>query len=142
MDIVAVRAAIGAAPANVPAVLGKKLTCTAYTPNSVTVPAFFPADVEVKYHDPRNTFNGQPVLEVLARLLTADETNDVGGQQMLDYYLSHPASTSVKAAIEADQTLGGAAKSVFVHDLDAYRLYTIGTQAYYGVTFHIQVLGG
>jgi len=142
MDVAAVRAAVGMAPASVPAVLGKKITCTAYTPNSVTVPHFFPAEVEVKYHDPRNTFSGQPVLELYGRLLTADETNDVGGQKLLDAYLSHPASTSVKAAIEADQSLGGAARSVFVHDVDGYRLYTVGTQAYYGVTFHIQVLGG
>ena len=142
MDIAAVRAALGNAPANVPAVLGKTLTCTAYTPNSVTVPCFFPVEVEVKYHDPHNTFGGQPVLEVMCRLLTAEQANDIGGQQMLDAYLSHPSSTSVKAAIEADQTLGGTAKLAFVHDIDGYRLYTIGLNAYYGATFHVLVMGG
>jgi len=142
VDIAAVRAALGRAPATVPAVLGKQITCTAYTPNSVTVPCFFPAEVEVKYHDARNTFNGQPVIEAMCRLLTAEQANDVGGQQLLDAYLSHPSSTSVKAAIESDQTLGGAAKLVFVHDIDGYRLYTVGLNAYYGATFRVLVMTG
>ena len=142
MDVAAVRAALGRAPANLPAVLGKTLTCSAYLPNTVNVPHFYPADVTMGYHHPNNTFNGQPVLEVVCMLLTAEEGNDVGGQQLLDAYISHPASTSIKGALESDLTLGGISRSVFVHDVDGYRLYTVGLVPYYGVRFHVQVLGG
>lgn len=142
MDVALIRAALGNTPANVPAVLGKTITCTAYTPSSVTVPAFFPAECELHYADARGTFNGQPVIDAVCRILTAEQANDIGGQQMLDAYLSHPSSTSVKAAIEADQTLGGLCKSVFVHDIEGYRLYTVGLNAYYGANFRVQILGG
>lgn len=142
MDLAAVRAALGAAPASVPAVLGKTLTTTGYTPNTVNVPHFYPMEATLGYHGPLNTFNGQPVFEIACMLLTAEQANDVGGQQLLDAYLAHPSATSVKAALEADQTLGGICRSVFVHDIDGYRLYTVGVAAYYGARFHVQILGG
>lgn len=142
MNIAAVRSALGLAPIDLPAVLGKTLTCSEYSPNSVTVPHFYPQEVELNYATERNTFGGQPVIQANCMVLTAEQSNDIGGQQLLDAYLSHPSATSIKAALEADQSLGGVCKSVFVHDIDGYRLYTIGQAVYFGARFRVQVLGG
>lgn len=143
MDLAAIRAGLANAVKQTPQVLGKSLTVTPYTPVSVNVPHFYPMEADIHYADVRNTFNRQPVFDINCLLLTAEQANDIGGQQLLDAYLSHPESAnSVKGQIEQDQTLGGLCKSVFVHDIDGYRLYTVGTQAYYGARFRIQILGG
>jgi hypothetical protein len=141
VNIAGIRAALGNAPANV-AVGTTQLNCLPYTPTSVTVPCFYPGEAQLGYATERNTFNGIPVVEATCMLLAAPENEDQEGQALLDAYLSHPGSTSVKAAIEADQTLGGLCKLVFVHDVDGYRLYTVGTTAYYGARFRILVMGG
>jgi hypothetical protein len=141
VNIAAIRAALGNAPANV-AVGSAQLACTSYTPTSVMVPCFYPSEVQLGYATERNTFNGQPVIEATCMLLTAPESQDQEGQALLDAYLSHPGSTSIKAALEADPSLGGLCKLVFVHDVDGYRLYTVGTTAYYGARFRILVMGG
>lgn len=146
VDIKAIRAALGNAPAAIvvtnAAGVDIKLDCGEYTPTIVDPPCFYPADVSLAYADARNTFNGLPVIEVTLMLLTAPIDMDQEGQALLDQYLSHPGSTSVKAAIEADQTLGGLVKAVFVHDIDSYRLYTVGDKPYYGARFRTLILGG
>ncbi len=141
MNIASIRAALGNAPAAV--VVGPtQLVCSAYTPTSVAPPCFYPGEVQLGYATAHNTFGGQPVIEATCMLLVAPESQDQEGQALLDAYLSHPGATSIKAALEADQTLGGVCKSVFVHDVDGYRLYTVGTVAYYGARFRVLVLGG
>lgn len=141
MNIAGIRAALGVAPED--CVVGTaQLNCTEYTPTSVSVPCFYPGEVELDYGHMNSTFNGEPVVEVTCYLLASTEANDQEGQALLDGFLTKSGAASVKAALESDQTLGGIAKSVFAHNVDGYRLYTVGSVAYYGARFRVQVLGG
>jgi|TARA_R100001460_G_scaffold32709_3_gene64123 hypothetical protein len=64
------------------------------------------------------------------------------GQDNLDSFLAASGSNSVKAAIEADTTLGGAAMSVRVINATDYGEYEVtqGT-SFLGVTFNVEVIG-
>lgn len=48
---------------------------------------------------------------------------DIGAQERLDAYLAASGSQSVKAAIESDRTLGGAASDVRVESSSGYHTY-------------------
>lgn len=56
----------------------------------------------------------------------------------LDGYLAQSGATSVKAAVEGDRTLGGAAADCRVVDATNYGEYTFGQQTYVGVTFNVE----
>ena len=62
-------------------------------------------------------------------------------QDTVDGYLASTGATSVKAAIESDPTLGGAAMSVRVVSATDYGEYEVtqGT-SFLGVTFNIEVI--
>ena len=62
-------------------------------------------------------------------------------QDTVDGYLASTGATSVKAAIESDPTLGGAAMSVRVISATDYGEYEVtqGT-SFLGVTFNIEVI--
>lgn len=62
-------------------------------------------------------------------------------QDGVDAYLASTGSTSIKAAIEGDPTLGGAAMSVRVISATDYGEYEVtqGT-SFLGVTFNVEVI--
>jgi hypothetical protein len=62
-------------------------------------------------------------------------------QDTVDGYLASSGATSVKAAIESDPTLGGAAMSVRVVSATDYGEYEVtqGT-SFLGVTFNVEVI--
>ena len=62
-------------------------------------------------------------------------------QDTVDGYLASTGATSVKAAIESDSTLGGAAMSVRVVSATDYGEYEVtqGT-SFLGVTFNVEVI--
>lgn len=62
-------------------------------------------------------------------------------QDAVDGYLASSGATSVKAAIESDTTLGGAAMSVRVVSATDYGEYEVtqGT-SFLGVTFNVEVI--
>lgn len=64
------------------------------------------------------------------------------GQDSIDSYLAASGSNSIKAAIEGDTTLGGAAMSVRVVSAAEYGEYEVtqGT-SFLGVTFNVEVIG-
>jgi hypothetical protein len=53
--------------------------------------------------------------------------DDIGAQDLLDRMLASKGTESVKAAIEADQSLGGLASGVTVTRTSGYRTYRIGS---------------
>jgi hypothetical protein len=112
-----------------------------YTPNQVQPPCFFPVEVTFDLTAAgHRTFGTNRGYEVTCRLLTS-RADDLSGQALLDKYLSEGSTDNIVEAIQADQTLGGIAASVFVHHIDGYRLYTVGADVFYGATFRVQVLG-
>lgn len=61
-------------------------------------------------------------------------------QEKLDAYCAPTGATSIKAAIEADRTLGGAAYDVRVTDLTAYGTISIADVNYLSGEFMLTVL--
>tara|TARA_R100000808_G_C2139605_1_gene147524 strand:- start:1014 stop:1421 length:408 start_codon:yes stop_codon:yes gene_type:complete len=61
-------------------------------------------------------------------------------QETLDSYLASSGATSIKATIESDTTLGGAAQSTRVVEADNYGVYTINNTDYLGVEFTVEVI--
>lgn len=65
--------------------------------------------------------------------------NERAAQSTLDTFLDSTGPTSVKAAIESDKTLAGAAHSLRVTDWSGYGPLAIGDAQYLSVTFRVTV---
>ena len=61
-------------------------------------------------------------------------------QETLDAYLNSSGSSSIKAQVESDGTLGGVADSVRVVEADNYGVYTVNDIDYLGVEFLVEVI--
>lgn len=72
--------------------------------------------------------------------LYASRVSDRAGQDKLDSFLAKSGSSSLKAAIESDHTLGGAVDTCRVAETRGYGAYIIGGIDYIGVEFVIDVL--
>jgi hypothetical protein len=60
-------------------------------------------------------------------------------QRTLDAWLSWDGDQSIRAAIEADRTLGGAANTCIVTDAEALTSIQVGDSEYLGVIFNVTV---
>ena len=65
--------------------------------------------------------------------------DDRTAQNRLDGFVS--GANSVKAAIESDRTLGGAADTCRVTSMRNYQQVSIGETVYLGVEFEVEVVG-
>jgi hypothetical protein len=74
------------------------------------------------------------VVVIVAR---ADEET---AQQYLDAYCASSGAGSVKAAIEGDVTLGGAAQTTRVTDLTSYQVLAVGETQYLAATFSVSII--
>lgn len=68
---------------------------------------------------------------------------DIAAQKRLDLFLAPTGPTSVRAAIEADPTLGGIVGSVAVTGVSGYRTYIMGEGniLFLGAEFTVEVFG-
>ena len=71
--------------------------------------------------------------------LVAGRLGDRSAQRTLDAWMSWDGPYSVRAALEADQTLGGAATTVKVNDMLAVRPVSLGDAAYLSCEFNVTV---
>ncbi|MBM7083605.1 hypothetical protein [Micromonospora humidisoli] len=136
MDISRVRAGLGAAAGTV--VSDPPLTTFGYVPDAFEAPCFFPAEVDVDF---TGAFGrGLDELMVTCRVLvgTAD---DRASQQLLDGYLSGAGPASLKQALEADSTLGGACDDLMVLRVQGYRYYEHTGTKYVGAELVVKVIG-
>lgn len=62
-------------------------------------------------------------------------------QDRLDGYISPDGATSLRAAIDGDSTLNGAAHSTRVTEARDYGVYTLGDVQYIGVEIVCEVIG-
>jgi hypothetical protein len=108
-------------------------------PGSIVAPAFASGEVEIDYD---KTFRGGAAglaeLVVKGRLY-AGTADTPAGQAALDSYLAPSGLLSVKAAIEADLTLGGTCKTLRVERVHSYAIYNVGGTEYYGAQFEVRV---
>lgn len=70
----------------------------------------------------------------------ASRASEKAGQDRLDAYLSPTGTGSVKAAIEADPSLGGAAMTVRVTQAQGYGVYEVAGIPYIGAEFTVDVI--
>lgn len=141
MDISAVRR--GLALAAELAAGDSGLTCLGYVPDSIVAPCFYAGEVEIDYTSDANTFgHGVNDIQVTCRIMVA-RGDDLAAQQQLDAFLSGGSLSprSLRDAIEADGTLGGACADVMVLRVTGYGPYDIGTERYLGADLVVRVLG-
>ncbi len=104
-------------PNGVRAALGVKLDtiaglrCFDYVPDSLAPPAAVVEPLEIDYDEAMNKgleFYRAYILVIVGRM------SDRSSQDRLDAYLTDAGASSVKAALEADRTLGGACATLQV----------------------------
>ena len=102
----AVRAGIGTA---LDTIAG--LRCFDYVPDSLAPPAAVVEPLEIDYDEAMNRgceFYRAFILVIVGRM------SDRSSQDRLDVYLTESGASSIKAALEADRTLGGACATLQV----------------------------
>lgn len=143
MDPSAIRNALAVA-VNAGVVLdGAPLAALGRLPDSIDPPVYISGEVQVLYDQVAE--GGYDEIVVTGHLYTST-ADDATGQRRLDQLLARTGPTSVKAAIEADLTLGGLATTVLVELANGYRKYRIGALEqpevrYYGARLNIRVWG-
>jgi hypothetical protein len=114
------------------------LTVIGFVPDSIEPPTAVVGVVDTLEYDSTmargaDTYN-IPVFLYVSRIDAQDS------QDTLDAFLASSGSSSVKAQVESDITLGGQAQSVRVVEADNYGVYTINNIDYLGVEFMIEVI--
>jgi hypothetical protein len=115
------------------------LTAYEYVPDWIEPPIALVAPLNTLNYDSTMARGADtyeiPVIVYISRVDAQTSQDDV------DAYLASTGATSVKAAIESDPTLGGAAMSVRVISASDYGEYEVtqGT-SFLGVTFNVEVI--
>ena len=92
---------------------------------------------EITYH--RAMQNGHADWSITIQAL-AGLTSDRGAQELLDRMLESTGSASVRAAIEADKTLGGVVDNCIVRGASGYRQYTTAQGDVLACEFSVAVI--
>jgi len=71
--------------------------------------------------------------------LVAGRMADQQTQRQIDAWLSLDNPQSVRQAIEADRSLGGACQTCLVTDAEALATFQIGDSEYIGVTINVTI---
>lgn len=137
MEIKDVRAALAAACRTVVDSTGAALEASAFIADSVDPPFAYPVDAGGTYD---TTLDGLADATVTLRVLTS-RSEDQAGQELLDAFLASTGPTSIKAAIEADPTLGGECSDLAVTGWSGYQPYEVAGTDYYGAELTVEVLG-
>jgi hypothetical protein len=108
-------------------------------PDHVTVPAAIigmPSRIQydVAFRNPVARIE-IPIRVISGRVLEAE------AQDRLDDYVSADGALSLRAAIDADPTLGGVANSTRATEARDYGVYTVGDVPYLGVELICEVIG-
>lgn len=131
MDIQAIKAGLATAA---DAVAG--LNVHPDLPGAISTPVFAPVEYEVGYH---GTFGAAGLVKptVTCGIYVPDTPE---GRALLAGYLQPSGPTSVPAALEADKTLGGVAKTLIVRKARGVgRMYTVGNSDYMGAMLDVEV---
>lgn len=131
-----VRARLATAAATVP-----KLRGWSFLPDSIDPPAFIAGEVTINYDQVAE--GGFDEFLVTCHLYTST-TDNASGQKLLDGFLSPTGPGSVKAALEADQRLGGIAVAVRVVRVTGYGKYrasSVSEMQLYGAKLDVRVWG-
>lgn len=136
MDLGAVREALAAACRTVVDASGRLLTAYAYAPDAADPPCAYPLPETGNYGA---DLDGDMDVVVTLRVLTS-RAEDRAGQEHLDALLAKDGATSLRAALEADQTLGGLVSAVTAVGWDGYRTYEVAGTEMFGADLAVEVM--
>lgn len=106
-------------------------------PDSINPPTFAVVEFELDYH---GTFSPARGLTQLAFTCGVYNTDSDAGRKQLLPFLAETGASSIPAALEADKTLGGVARTLVVQRVrGAYRLYEVGDTPYLGAMIDVKV---
>lgn len=137
MEIKDIRAALAAACRTVVDGTGAALEASAFIADSIDPPFAYPVDSGGTFDV---SMDGLADATVTLRVLTS-RSEDQAGQELLDDFLASTGETSIKAAVEADPTLGGECSDLHVSGWSGYQLYEVAGTDYYGAELTVEVLG-
>lgn len=107
-----------------------------YQPEQVNPPVAFPRLERVAYH---KAFGGGDVVMDWTITVIVGRYTDRTAHSLLDSYLSYSGASSVRAAIEADRTLGGVCKTLIMSDSASISALTQGDADFLAITAECQV---
>jgi hypothetical protein len=100
------------------------------------LPMFAPLELDLSYNQ---TFGGLVEVLFTCQVFVSRGDTDTGRKALVGY-LAESGSSSIKAALEADKTLGGTAKALIVERCrGAGRLYEVAGIDYLGAQFDVRV---
>jgi len=136
MEIKDIRAGLAAACRTVIDDTGAQLEASPFVPDSIDPPWAYAGETVGTYDV---AMDGLSDATVTLRVITS-RNDDQRGQELLDAFLASFGSTSVKAAVEADPTLGGECSDLQVSGWSGYQMYDIAGTPYYGAELTVAVL--
>ena len=113
------------------------LRTSAFVPDNPTPPIAVVVPQRIEFDAAMGRGMDEYTFDVLVIAQRASERN---AQTVLDGYCSSTGSSSVKAAIESDKTLGGHAFDLRVTDMSNYTSLMIGETQYLAATFTVTVI--
>lgn len=108
-----------------------------YMPDEINVPCAVVVPIEGDYNYTIHATKDKDIFHVI---VLVNRSNNRSAQNELNTYLTRIGATSIKAAIEADKTLGSVVHWARVMRWERYGDWTVGGKQYLGVQFVVEVL--
>jgi len=109
-----------------------------HVPDVFSPPSAFVLPDSIDYWE---AFRGGDVQMRFTVTVVVGRTAERASQKSLYGYMSYSGTTSIRAAIEADRTLGGAVQTSIVESADNIRVVSQGDADYLAVDFTVMVHG-
>lgn len=113
------------------------LRTTDYAPDNPQVPAAFPLVPAFTYRETMG--RGTYTLPFRIAVLVSGQLDRIG-QHKLAGYVNQTGDASIRAALEADKTLGGIVNDLVVDSFDPTGLDEVGLAGYIGGIFNVRVI--
>lgn len=107
-----------------------------HLPETINPPMAVVGLQQVTYH---RTMKGGLSTWLFLVTVIAGRMGQRSSQLSIDAWISYAGNQSVRAAIEADPTLGGKASSLIVEDMVAIRPLVLGDETYISAEFNVNV---
>jgi len=114
------------------------LRAFSYQPDQINPPIAFPVLNSVNYH---RAFSGGDVIFNVAIIVIVGRYLDRTADNLLDTYLSYSGTGSIRAAIEADKTLGGICQTLIVQSSANVTSLNAGDAEFLEIRFLVEVHG-
>lgn len=107
-----------------------------YQPDQLNPPVAIVGLTQVTYH---RAFQGGDAVHQYLVTVVVSRPSERSGQTQLDGFASYSGASSIRAAVEADPTLGGVVQAAVVERVDNVQYVTIADNTYLTVDFVVTV---